>query len=181
MDIIDSSCGPVGKVCQRRTSDCKPGSCFVHVIHVRDGFLISYILYFASLIPVWSEFIMFIVPCAKNFYSTLTYLFTSLRTSVLLEELPIVKILKNFPAFYGTWRFVAVFTRALHYSLSLARSIQSVPSHHISLRPTLILSTHLLFGLLFHTTFNICHKLMCLGWWNGLDVKHAKGGLNSLC
>jgi hypothetical protein len=33
----------------------------------------------------------------------------------LLEKLPIVQPLKNFPAFYGTWRFITVFTRALHY------------------------------------------------------------------
>jgi hypothetical protein len=42
--------------------------------------------------------------------------------------------LKNFPEFYGTRRFITVFTRALHWSLSWARSIQSIPSHPISLR-----------------------------------------------
>jgi hypothetical protein len=42
----------------------------------------------------------------------------------LLEKLPIVQLLKNFPAFYGTRRFITVFTRALHWSLSWARSIQ---------------------------------------------------------
>jgi hypothetical protein len=36
-----------------------------------------------------------------------------------------------------------VFTRAVHWSLSWARSIQSTPSHPISLRSILILSTHL--------------------------------------
>jgi hypothetical protein len=40
-----------------------------------------------------------------------------------------------------------VFTRALHWSLSWARSIQSIPSHPISLRSILILSTHLRLGL----------------------------------
>jgi hypothetical protein len=35
-----------------------------------------------------------------------------------------------------------VFTRALHWSLSWAASIQSTPSHPISLRSILILSTH---------------------------------------
>jgi hypothetical protein len=61
----------------------------------------------------------------------------------LLEKLSIVQLLKNIPAFYGTWRLITVFTRALHWSLSWARSIQSIPSHPISLRPILILSTHL--------------------------------------
>jgi hypothetical protein len=31
----------------------------------------------------------------------------------LLEKLPIVQLLKNLPAFYGTRRFITVFTRAL--------------------------------------------------------------------
>jgi hypothetical protein len=70
-----------------------------------------------------------------------TKLFLSyLRSWALLENLPIVQQLKNFPAFYGTWRFISVFTRALHWSLLWARSIQSIPS-------ILILFTHLRLGL----------------------------------
>jgi hypothetical protein len=46
------------------------------------------------------------------------------------------------PGFYGTRRFITMFTRALHLSLSWARSTQSIPSHPISLRCILILSTH---------------------------------------
>jgi hypothetical protein len=38
--------------------------------------------------------------------------------SALLEKLPIVELLKNFPAFYGTYRFITMFTRAIHWSLS---------------------------------------------------------------
>jgi hypothetical protein len=40
------------------------------------------------------------------------------RSWTLLEKLPIVQLLKNFPAFYGTRKFITVFTRALHWSLS---------------------------------------------------------------
>jgi hypothetical protein len=40
-----------------------------------------------------------------------------------------------------------VFTRALHWALSWARSIQSIPPHSISLRSILILSSHLRLGL----------------------------------
>jgi hypothetical protein len=54
-----------------------------------------------------------------------------------------VQILINFSAFYGTRRFLTVFTRSLHWSLSWAWWIQSTPPHSISLTFILILSTHL--------------------------------------
>jgi hypothetical protein len=50
---------------------------------------------------------------------------------------------QELPAFYGTWSLVTVFTRALHWSLSWARLIQSIQPHPVSLRSILILSTHL--------------------------------------
>jgi hypothetical protein len=78
---------------------------------------------------------------------TRTYLLTYLRSWALLEKPPIVQPLKNFPAFYETRRFNAVFTRALHWSLSWAMPIQSAPSHPISQRSILILFTHLRLGL----------------------------------
>jgi hypothetical protein len=42
------------------------------------------------------------------------------------EKPPIVQPLKNSSAFYGTRRFITVFTRAIDWSLSWARSIQSI-------------------------------------------------------
>jgi hypothetical protein len=44
-----------------------------------------------------------------------------------------VQPLKNFPEFSGTRRFIILFIRALHWFLSWARSIQSIPSHYFSL------------------------------------------------
>jgi hypothetical protein len=52
----------------------------------------------------------------------------------LIEKPPIVQLLKNFPSFYGTWRFIIVFKRALPWSLSWARLVQFIPSHCVSLR-----------------------------------------------
>jgi hypothetical protein len=83
----------------------------------------------------------------KIYKSSINIQNTYLRSWDLLEKLPIVQPLKNFPAFYVTRRFVTVFTRAVHWSLSWARSIESIPSHPISLRSILILSTHLRLGL----------------------------------
>jgi hypothetical protein len=65
----------------------------------------------------------------------------------LLEKPPVVQLLENFPAFYGTRRFITAFTRVLHWSLSWARSIQSISPYPISLRSILILSTHRRLGL----------------------------------
>jgi hypothetical protein len=86
------------------------------------------------------------MPEDRTLHQTYRYklLLTYSRSRALLEESPIVQSLKNFPAFYGTRRFNIVFTRALHWSLSWAISIQSIPSY---LRSILILSTHLHLGL----------------------------------
>ena len=55
-----------------------------------------------------------------TFYK-LTYLLTYLltpRSRVLLEEQTGSKVVKKFPAFYGTRRFITAFTSARHLSLS---------------------------------------------------------------
>jgi hypothetical protein len=54
---------------------------------------------------------------------------------------------QEFRNIFGTRRFITVFTRALHWSLPWARSIQSMPPHPISLRSILILFSHLRLGI----------------------------------
>jgi hypothetical protein len=54
-------------------------------------------------------------------------------------------------------RFIIVFTRALHWSLSWARSIQSILPHPISLRSILILSTHLRLSSQWSLSFWLSH------------------------
>jgi hypothetical protein len=49
----------------------------------------------------------------------------------LIKRPPVVKPIKNFPAFYAILRFNIAFTRALHLSPSWARPIQSTPPHPI--------------------------------------------------
>jgi hypothetical protein len=65
----------------------------------------------------------------------------------LLQELPVVQLLKNFLKFYENRRLITVFTRALHWSISWARSIQHVPAHSISVESILILFFHLRLNL----------------------------------
>jgi hypothetical protein len=61
-------------------------------------------------------------------------------------ELTISQLVKKFPAFYGTRKFITAFTTARHLSLYWASSIQSM-FHLTSWRSILILSSHLRLGL----------------------------------
>jgi hypothetical protein len=56
----------------------------------------------------------------------LSYLITP-WSRVLLEKLTGFQLVKKFPAFYGTRRFITAFKFARHLSLSSARLIQSMP------------------------------------------------------
>ena len=76
--------------------------------------------------------------------------FTCLLTPwcrVLLEKLTGFQLVKKFPAFHGTWRFITALTSVRHLSLSWASPIQSIYPHPTSWRSILILSTHLRLGL----------------------------------
>jgi hypothetical protein len=70
-----------------------------------------------------------------------------LRSWALLQKPPDVQLLKNFPPFGWTRRFITVPIKPLHWPQSWDRLIQSIPSHPISLRSNLILHTHLGLGL----------------------------------
>ena len=60
---------------------------------------------------------------------------------VLLEKLTGSKLVKKFPTFYRTWRFITTVTCTCHPSLSWASSIQSTPPHPTSWRSILILTS----------------------------------------
>ena len=66
---------------------------------------------------------------------------------VLLEQLTGLQLVKKFPAFHGTRRFIAALTGVRHLSLSWASPIQSINPHPTSWRSILILSTYLHLGL----------------------------------
>ena len=89
----------------------------------------------------------------------LTYLLTPWST-VPLEKL-VLQLVKKFPAFYGTRKFITVFTSARKLSLSWANSIQSPQPPPTSCRSILILSSHLRLGLPNGPSINI-HKLNTL-------------------
>ena len=66
---------------------------------------------------------------------------------VLLEKLTGLQLVKKFPAFHGTRRFITALTSTHHLSLSWASPIQSIYPQPTSWRTILILSTHLHLGL----------------------------------
>ena len=76
----------------------------------------------------------------------LTYLLTP-WCRVLLEKLTGLPLVKKFPAFHGTRRFITALTSVRHLSLSWDSPIQSIYPHPTSWRSILILSTHPRLGL----------------------------------
>jgi len=66
---------------------------------------------------------------------------------VLLDKLTGLQLVKKFPSFHGTRRFITALTSVRHLSLSCVSPIQSIYAHPTSCRSILILSTHLRLGL----------------------------------
>ena len=75
-----------------------------------------------------------------------TYLLTP-RCRVLLEELTGLQLVKKFPTFHGTQRFITALTSVRLLSLSWASLIQSIYPQRTSWKSILILPTHLRLGL----------------------------------
>jgi hypothetical protein len=75
----------------------------------------------------------------------LTYILTP-WSRILLEKLTGSQLVKEFPVFYGTRKFITAFTSARHLSLSSTSSIQSIVPHPTSWRSILILLSHLRLG-----------------------------------
>ena len=85
---------------------------------------------------------------SKRFFgSLLFYCILTPWCRVLLEKLTGLQLVKKFPAFHGTRRFITALTSFRHLSLSWASPIQSIYPHPTSWRSVLILSAHLRLGL----------------------------------
>jgi len=72
--------------------------------------------------------------CSRELHNT--YLLTP-WCRVLLEKLTGLQLVKKFPAFHGTRRFITALTSERHLSLSWASPIQSIYPHPTSCRSTL--------------------------------------------
>ena len=99
---------------------------------------------------IYVVFIVFLVIPHSHKISVDTYLLTYLLTPwcrVLLQKLTGLQLVKKFPAFHGTRRFITALTSVRHLSLSWASPVQSIYPHPTSWRSIIILSTHLRLGL----------------------------------
>ena len=112
----------------------------------------SWILFhpYISFLIYRSSFTMLSMLCNLRYEERLnikpTYLLTP-RCRVLLEKLTGLQLVKKFPAFHGTRRFITALTSVRHVSLSWTSPIQSIYPHPTSWKYILILSTHLCLGL----------------------------------
>ena len=98
---------------------------------------VTFYVFFYNLFPLKIIYTSFRSFAWKKRYSPAS--FTTVFLNYSMEQTPsweakIPKLLKKFPAFYGTRRFITAFIRARHLSLSWARLIQSVPAHPTSRR-----------------------------------------------
>jgi hypothetical protein len=100
------------------------------------------IFYFMSVIsPINEHRLLLIISsnggegCTDNWgtriIQNIPYLLTP-WSRVLSEKLRRPELLKKFPAFYGTRKFITAFTRARHLSLSWASWFQSMPPSNLS-------------------------------------------------
>ena len=98
---------------------------------------------------------MLMMYCIHNFLTNifgrycghlLTYLLNP-WCRVLLEKLTGLQLVKKFPAFHGTRRFITALISVRHLSLSWASPIQFIYTYPTSWRSILILSAYLRLGL----------------------------------
>jgi hypothetical protein len=106
------------------------GRCLVWVLGEILVFLTGFFVVVLSSIKFQDRTLAWPLPCR----SFPTHLSSIVPTSNMwvYTDVAVAQLLRNFPTFYGTRRFIIMFTRALHYSLSWARSIQSIPPHPVS-------------------------------------------------
>jgi hypothetical protein len=111
-------------------------------LHITQQYMFQKITCFNSPCYIWGK---------KSHHSFWTrqpcsYLLTTPWYTTLFEK-PSLSLSKNIPPSYGTRRFITVFTKARHRTLSWASRIQFASSIPISLRSILMLSSYPRLGL----------------------------------
>jgi len=123
-------------------------------MYIRDNSRGNYIFTHELRFVSW----LLLMTIAKGFLITVSYRLLRVTQSwcltlcahlltpwcrVLLDQLTVLQLVKKFPAFHGTRRFITALTSVRHLSISWASPVHSIYPHPTSWRSILILSTHL--------------------------------------
>lgn len=84
---------------------------------------------------------------------------------VILEKLPVPQLVKQLPAFYGTWSFITMLTAALVPVLNQINLVYTLPSHFFKLHYNIILQS----------------MLMSYKWALSLHVSQPKSCMHFTC
>jgi hypothetical protein len=110
--------------------------------------------------------------------SCVFYILTSSRSWAFLEKPPVAQLLKNFPAFYGTRRFITVFT--LVPILSQNNTVHTTPScKRTEIRPVRTARSNDDFDICKYC--NILQHVTSLGICLKFMVKKREGNTNRIC
>jgi hypothetical protein len=134
------------------------GSCSNLYVTCVLVFIVFCICLYCVLSPfVYIYLLLFCLDCCKDYCHRVT---TQLQWIIIIIIIIIIiylltpcsnltglQLVKKFPAFHGTRRFITAFTSARHLSLSWASSIQSIPLQPSSWKSILMLSSDLRLGL----------------------------------
>jgi hypothetical protein len=88
------------------------------------------------------------------------------KRTVFIQKLRVPQLIKNYPAFYGTWRFITVSTKACNLSLCWARLIQSKSYHHTYSVYILILYSRLHLVLEIASYLQACPQKRCTNFFS---------------
>jgi len=122
---------------------CSSKSCFLYVITFKahHSFHMTKLTIVAKLCNYhhhpfcdFFTFIIFSGSCVPYFYTVTVYYLLTAWCRVLLEKQTGLQLVKKFPAFHRTRRFITALTSVRHLSLSWASPIQSIYPHPTSWR-----------------------------------------------
>ena len=113
----------------------------------KSGFCACAITFQTCSISIWQITVTWTKSISTNRSLSIFYNYLTARSRALPGKLIVPKLVKDFPAFCGTRKFITTFTTTHHLSISWATTIQYLPSYSTSWKSILILSSHLCPGI----------------------------------
>ena len=113
-----------------------------HLLNGFEAFPTEWFLQIWEQVKGWWAHVRTVRPVGKHLPSLLTYLLTP-WCRVVLEKLNGLQLVKKFPAFHGTRRFITALTSVRHLSLILGQPnpVHIPTSHLLEIHPNIIHSS----------------------------------------